>query len=102
MPTRLDLLHQFLEEDPHDPFNIYALALEYQKSNPAMAKEFYDKLLTEHKTYLPTYYHAANLYLDLDLKEEAATILREGMILARQQNELKTMRELQTVYDEVM
>ena len=102
MPTRLEQLQQFFAEDPNDPFNIYALALEYQKINPTKAKELFDKLLTEHKMYLPTYYHAANLYLNLDLREEAIVVLQNGIVLAKQQNEMKAMRELQTVYDELI
>jgi lipoprotein NlpI len=31
--TRLEQLHQFLQEDPADPFNLYALAIEYQKTD---------------------------------------------------------------------
>ena len=27
---RIKLLEQYLEDDPSDPFNLYALALEYQ------------------------------------------------------------------------
>lgn len=102
MTNRLNLLQQFLEEDPHDPFNIYALALEYQKIDINKSKELFDRLLKEHEHYIPSYYHAGNLYLNLNLVEEAKQILEKGILKAKQQNELKAMREMQSVYDELV
>jgi Cytochrome c biogenesis factor len=43
--NRIDLLKKFIEEDPSDPFNVYALALEYIESNPEKAKELFEQLL---------------------------------------------------------
>ena len=102
MNTRLEQLQEFLKEDPHDPFNIYALALEYQKSDLQKSKELYNQLLVDFENYIPAYYHAGNLYLELGLQEEAIKIFATGIIQAKKQNELKAMRELQTVYDELM
>jgi tetratricopeptide (TPR) repeat protein len=102
MITRLLQLEAFYKEDPHDPFNIYALALEFQKYDSSKAKEMFDLLLSKHEDYIPTYYHAANLYLDLNLHDEAIKILEKGIEKARHQNELKAMRELQTIYDELV
>jgi len=103
MPTeRLTQLLKFYEEDPQDPFNIYALALEYLKTDLQQSRRFFEVLLSTHRDYLPTYYHAAQLYLTLDDKEKAITVLEDGMVLARRQQNAKTLRELQSVYDEVM
>ncbi len=102
MSVRLDQLHEFLKEDPQDPFNLYALALEYSKVDLYRAKEFFDELLLKHEHYIPSYYHAGNLYLDLNLQDKAREILKKGIQLARIKNELKAMRELQTVYDELV
>ena len=33
MTSRIEQLKQFAKEDPNDPFNKYALALEYQKTD---------------------------------------------------------------------
>lgn len=60
--NRLELLLQFYEEDSQDPFNAYALAMEYLNKDTAKAKVYFDTLLDEHPSYLPTYYHAAALY----------------------------------------
>lgn len=101
MTNRLNLLQQFLEEDPKDPFNIYALALEYQKIDVYKSKELFDRLLKDHEYYIPCYYHAGNLYLTLNLVQEAKMILEKGILEAKQQNELKAMREMQSVYDDL-
>ena len=100
--NRLEQLHQFLQEDPDDPFNIYALALEYQKTNQQKAKELFDALLLKHEAYVPAYYHAGNLYRDLGLEDQALQIFEKGMTEARRQNELKAMRELRSAYDELI
>ncbi len=102
MTDRLKQLQQFLTEDPTDPFNLYALALEYQKVNILKAKEIFDQLLKEHEDYIPTYYHAGNLHLNLNLIQEAKAILEKGISKAKQKNELKAMREMQSVYDELV
>jgi lipoprotein NlpI len=102
MSTRLAQLEEFYREDPNDPFNIYGLALEYQKTNVEKAKELFDLLLLKYADYIPTYYHASNLYLTLNLEAEAIKILEKGIHKARSQNEMKAMRELQVIYDELI
>ena len=103
MPTdRIKQLQQFYEEDPGDPFNLYALALEYLKADPAKSREIFEKLLTHHATYLPTYYHAAKLYQDVGQKERATEIYEKGIVLAGELNDLKALRELRSACDELM
>ena len=43
-PSRLQQLLAFYEEDPTDPFTIYALATEYRADDPKLAWEYYQKL----------------------------------------------------------
>lgn len=102
MNDRLKQLQEFLDEDPNDPFNLYALALEYQKTDLNSAKEIFDQLLKHHEDYIPTYYQAGNLYLTLYLIDDAKEILKKGVSKAKQKNELKAMREIQSVYDELI
>ena len=45
MSTRLDTLLQFYHDDPNDPFNSYALAIEFLKSDIAKAKHYFEKTI---------------------------------------------------------
>lgn len=98
---RLKLLEQFAKDEPEDPFNWYALALEETKRNPARALEIFEYVLKTHPQYLPAYYHAGNLYFSLGNQERAKEILQSGIVLAQQKGEQKSMRELRTLLDEL-
>ncbi|WP_291785570.1 tetratricopeptide repeat protein [Cecembia sp.] len=96
--SRIEMLQSFAEQEPENPFNWYALALEFQNSEPDKAANLYHKLLKVHKGYLPTYYHAAAFFAengDLDL---AKKIYEEGITLALEKNESNTLRELKNSY----
>ena len=92
---RIQQLIRFIEEEPHDPFNVYALAMEYMNGQPDRARAYLDQLLTEHPAYLATYYHAAALYAELGNVERATELYEKGMGLAKAQNNQKTLLELQ-------
>jgi hypothetical protein len=102
MPTRLEQLQKFYEDDPQDPFNIYGLALEYQKTDPVKAAHFFNILLEHHPDYIPAYYHAAKLFEQMDNKARAIKTFEFGITVARKANDLKAMRELQSAYNELM
>lgn len=96
--TRLAFLLQFFEEDSQDPFNAYALAMEYQQSDVTKAAEYFQLLLEKQPDYLPTYYHAAALFAELDQLELAEQLYQKGMQLALSQQNTKTYQELQRAY----
>jgi tetratricopeptide (TPR) repeat protein len=97
--TRLDRLLEFLKEDPNDPFTIYAIATEYNNINQKIAQTWYEKLLKEHESYLPTYYHAAKLYLNSGLSDLAESTYKKGIALAQAQKNHHALRELQNAYN---
>lgn len=99
---RLNTLIQFYEEDPNDPFNLYGLALEYQKTDLNKSDALFGKLLKDFPQYVPSYYHAAKLKVDLKQSEVALVIYKKGMEIAKQQNEKKAEQELRSAYDELM
>lgn len=99
---RLNLLEQFVKEEPEDPFNWYALALEQTKLNPLLALETFEYVLKNHSEYLPAYYHTGNLYLSYGNQERAKEILKVGADLAKRQGEQKAMQELNTLLDELI
>ncbi len=99
---RLSLLKQFVEEDPNDPFNWYALGLEESKKDTFKALELFEYVMKNHPGYLPVYYHAANLYLSTGNGGRAKEILNEGITLAKKNGKQKTMQELNTLLNEVL
>jgi tetratricopeptide (TPR) repeat protein len=102
MPSdRIAQLQRFFDEDPDDPFNLYALALEHQKDDRRKALEIFETLLEKHATYLPTYYHAAKLYQELNDREKAISVYERGIVLAKDLSDRKTMRELRSALDEL-
>lgn len=98
---RLKTLLKFYEEDPTDPFNLYGLALEYQKSDLQKSDELFSKLLSDFPDYVPSYYHAAKLKIELKQTETALLIYRKGMEIAHRQSEKKAEQELRSAYDEL-
>jgi hypothetical protein len=100
--TRLQQLQQFLKDDPNDPFNIYALALEYLKSDRAESLRLFDDLLLHHSDYLPVYYTAGKFLAEADEVKRAIAVFETGIEKARQQQEAKTARELQSALDELL
>jgi len=94
MTSRIKQLEQFVKEDPEDPFNRYALALEYIKTDKIKASVIFFDLIRDHNDYLPTYYHLGKLYEEMHESEKALDVFDQGIDLARRQNDQKTLREL--------
>ncbi|EAY25193.1 hypothetical protein [Microscilla marina] len=100
--SRLEQLLGFLEEEPNEPFNIYAIALEYTKHKPLEALVYFEKLLQNHPAYVPTYYHAGKLYEELEEEAKAEAVYKKGVEVATAQNETLALRELQNAYQEFL
>jgi DNA phosphorothioation-dependent restriction protein DptG len=96
--SRIQMLQSFAEQEPDNPFNWFALALEFRNSEPEKASNLLHKLLKEHKSYLPTYYHAAEFFSERGELDLAKTIYQKGITLAQEINETKTLRELKNSY----
>lgn len=95
---RINQLLEHLEEEPTEPFNLYALALEYLNHDQELAAHYFDKLLETHKDYLPTYYHAAAFFANREEIAKARDIYETGIALARKVQNQKTLHELQNAY----
>ena len=95
---RIKYLQEEIENFPDEPFNYYALALEYSTASPDRADSLFRHLLTAFPEYLPTYYQAANYYFESEDYEQAERIFLEGIALAERQANEKTLRELKSSY----
>lgn len=100
--SRLEQLLIFLKEEPHEPFNIYAIALEYIKNDGEKALTYFEQLLQQHPDYVATYYHAGKLYEELEMEEKAENAYKKGIETATRQNEALALRELENAYQEFL
>ena len=93
---RIKKLKELIEDDPSDPFPLYGLAMELVKESPERAIPTFERLLNDFPDYLPTYYQAALILLEIGHTEKAKIVLENGVKLAEKAHELKTKSELQT------
>lgn len=95
---RLQQLLDYLKEEPDNPFNLYALALEYRAVDPDKVAYYFDRLLNSHGDYLPTYYHAADFFAGREETDKARDIYEKGIQLAIKNQDQHSLRELQNAY----
>jgi len=95
---RIQQLLQFVQEQPNEPFNLYALAMEYLQENPSQSVHYLEMLLEQFPQYLPTYYQAASLYQEQTDRPKAEMLYQQGLELARDQKNDKIFGELQRAY----
>jgi tetratricopeptide (TPR) repeat protein len=101
MADRIKQLEEFIADDPNDPFNYYALALEYAKVADPRALDTFSYIITHHTDYLPAYYQLAKLYAERGRKDDAIRAFEEGSHIAVRQNDLKTLHELRAGLEEL-
>jgi tetratricopeptide (TPR) repeat protein len=100
--NRLLQLLNFLAEEPDEPFNIYAVALEYLNIDVNQAQIYLEKLRTKHPEYVPTYYQLAKLYADKEEISQAKAVYEQGLQVAHNQNDTKAYHELQKAYQQLL
>lgn len=98
---RIKQLEKFISEDPEEPFNRYALALELAQDETDKAIALLIHLIKDKPHYVPSYYQAALLLLDQNRLEETKIILEQGIKTARAQSEHKAASELKLLLEEL-
>lgn len=96
---RLQKLQEFYKEEPDNPFIIYGIAMEYEKTDVKNALNYYLMLYEKHVDYLPTYYQLAHLYWDMEEYEKAGEVFNKGLLIAEKQKNFKILNELKTAYN---
>lgn len=92
--ARLKILRELIAEEPADPFNKYALAMEYLTIDKSEALKLLGNLHKEHPDYLPTYYQLGGLLTEDEVYDEAEKIYEQGIILATKLSNEKILKEL--------
>ena len=100
MKSRIEQLQELLKDDINDSFLKYALALEYVKvKENDTARDYFLKLIKEDKDYVATYYQLGKLYESLNEVEKATEIYKNGIEIAQQIDNKKSLLELQEAYN---
>ena len=100
MKSRIEQLQEFLKDDINDSFLKYALALEYVKvKENDTARDCFLKLIKEDENYVASYYQLGKLYESLNEVEKAMEIYKNGIEIAKNNKDAKTLLELQEAYN---
>jgi tetratricopeptide (TPR) repeat protein len=96
MSRRLEMLEKMTASGQGDAFAWYALALEYKSAGrPNDALRTFETLRETDPGYLPMYLMAGQLLVDLEQPDEARPWLEQGIGLAREKRDGKSLGELE-------
>jgi tetratricopeptide (TPR) repeat protein len=99
---RIDALRSFLEQDPHDSFSRYALALELRSTGELdSAIETLEQLRRIDPSYVPLYYQLGAMYRHAGRPGDARTAYVDGLRESREARDAHTAMELQEALDEL-
>lgn len=100
--SRLEMLTQFLEQNPNDAFARYGLAMEYSNlGQTETALQQFSRLLELHPDYTNGYFMAAQTLAKAERNEEARTMLQKGLESARRTGNRHAQSEMQAMLDEL-
>jgi tetratricopeptide (TPR) repeat protein len=94
MTDRISILKSFIAEEPSEPFNYYALAMELVNRDSKAAAEILLKMTVDFPDYLPTYYQLTDLQYRSGRQQEAIALAEKGIELALKQSDYKALAEL--------
>jgi len=100
--SRVEMLTQFLKENPSDSFARYGLAMEYSKAgdNERALQEF-ARLLESNPDYTAGYFMAAQTLAKTGQTEEARKMLSDGIACAARSGNAHARSEMQAMLEEL-
>ena len=101
-PNRLQMLTEFLQQNPGDPFARYGLAMEHSRMGqiePALQQ--FNKLLELHPDYTSGYFMAAQTLARTQRNTEAKAMLQKGIESAKRTGNRHAQNEMQAMLDEL-
>jgi Tfp pilus assembly protein PilF len=94
--SRKQQIEEMLVEEPNDPFLRYGLAMECASAgNPTTAVKHLQDLIALAPDYVPAYVQAGQMLARLDREDEARTVFRTGIDVARQKGDLHAAGEME-------
>ena len=100
--SRVAALKEILDANPDDAFARYALGLEYSgagETDAALAE--FQRLLASHPDYTNGYFMAAQALARAERKEEAQSLLRQGIECARRTRNQHALAEMEAMLEEL-
>ncbi len=102
MSDRLESLLKLLEQDPNDSFLSYGIALEHiSASNFVEAERYLSSIIKKDPDYVPAYMQLAQVYENLNLIDKAKNIYKEGIEIARNNNDSHAADEMEDFLNEL-
>uniref|UniRef100_UPI0040485425 tetratricopeptide repeat protein n=1 Tax=Algoriphagus sp. TaxID=1872435 RepID=UPI0040485425 len=95
---RIELLKGYCKEEPENPFNFYALALEYREFEKAEAAKLFNYVVGSFPNYLPVFFPAAHFFYDEGELQKAKKLFESGIALALLLKDEKAKKELANAY----
>ncbi|MDQ3142202.1 MAG: tetratricopeptide repeat protein [Bacteroidota bacterium] len=93
--NRKEQILGFLQDDPDQPFLLFALAKEYESEGSIEnALHMYNKLYLLQPDYLGLYYHYAQLLKETQQIELAKKLFEEGILKSQAQKDTHSEAEL--------
>lgn len=97
---RMRQIRALLEDDPHDPFLRYGLAMELVSAgDDAAAVAAFRELVIASPHYVPTYLLLAQTLVRLGREDEAKEVLRAGVGVAGHERDVHAQGELQAMLE---
>ena len=95
---RIKLLKGYCVEEPQNPFNYYALALEFREFDKVEAGKLFDFVVLNFPNYLPVYFPAAQFFFENEELQKAKNRFEAGIELAHSLQDEKAKKELSNAY----
>ena len=98
--SRLEILQEFVENDPHDSFSRYALGQEYMNLDRIdKAIVTFERLAETDPDYVAVYYHLGGVLEHAGRKDEAKEIYQKGIAVSDKGGDMHAKGELMEALD---
>ena len=102
MADRISQLTSLLNDDPTNSFLLFAISKEYERlGQVSTAVEWMENLRAKDPEYIGLYYHLGHQYEALGDLNAAKQILEQGISVAKGQNDLHALSELQSALQNI-
>ncbi|MDP7005209.1 MAG: hypothetical protein QF718_03250 [Phycisphaerales bacterium] len=99
---RISKLRNLLDQDPHDAFCMYGIAMEHAKNGRFdEAVAWFDQTIETDSTYCYAWLHKAKCQHDNDDSKSASSTLEEGIKQAREQGDLHAAEEMSSYLNSI-